>query len=119
MSLTIAQSLHLSVTDITKLPELLEHYQEHHESDGDSLLTFINKHYGGQKEQHKNENNEDHKNLPFHHSHHVCIDLKIDHPEFVVAYQPENNVSEHYFYYEEPHTSVAASNLLQPPKNGC
>ncbi|MGM0479426.1 MAG: hypothetical protein ACQERC_09395 [Bacteroidota bacterium] len=117
--LTVAQALHLSVSDVTKIPELLEHYQEHRENDGDSFLTFINKHYGGQKEQHGTENREDHEDLPFHHSQHVCIDMKIDMPSLIVAFLPENTIPEHYFYYEEPHTSAAASQLLQPPKNNC
>lgn len=115
----LLQSLHVSLEDIVKIPELVEHYQEHKAKSGDDFFAFLNKHYGGQKEQHESENHENHDDLPFHHSQHVCIDLKVDVPLLFVAKQPESEIPEHYFYYEEPQTSAAATNLLQPPKNNC
>jgi hypothetical protein len=113
------QSLHISISDISKIPELMEHFEEHQVNYGDSFLTFINKHYGGKKEQHDSENNDDHENLPFHHTQHVCVDLKMDFPILLVVNESIQVSPKQYFHYEEPHTASSVSNLLDPPKVNC
>jgi len=114
------QSLHLSVEDIIKLPQLIDHFEEHQENYGDDFLSFLNKHYGAQKDKHESEENDGHEELPFHHSQHLCIDLKIDLPEISIL---EKNVlvrnPEHHFRYQPPHADSATYSLFQPPKNNC
>jgi hypothetical protein len=114
------QSLHLSLEDIVKIPELVEHFQEHQEKYGDSYIDFINKHYGAEKNHHNSEDNEDHQDLPFHHSSHFCIDLKVDLPQLkTIAQKFESATLKHYFVYQPPHTASAAHSLFHPPKHNC
>lgn len=114
----LLQSLHVSLEDMVKIPELVEHYQEHKVEHGDDFLSFLNKHYGSQKEDHKSEDSE-HENLPFHHTQHLCIDLKVDIPIVLQLNNIRSDQSQHYFVYNEPITSKAIHSIHQPPKNNC
>ena len=66
--------LYMLGPELTKLPMLLMHYQEHCTDDGPlSFSAFLDLHYserGHDKADHKG-----HENLPFHH-HHGCV---VDH----------------------------------------
>lgn len=114
----LLQSLHVSLEDIVKIPDLVEHYQEHKIEQGDDLLSFLNKHYGSDKEDHKSEDSE-HEDLPFHHTNHNCIDLKVDVPLTFHLKNIRANQSKHYFVYSEPITSRATHSIHQPPKSNC
>lgn len=116
----LIQTLHLSLEDVVKIPELVEHFQEHQKEYGDNFISFLNKHYGSEKAHHETEENEEHQNLPFHHSHHLCVDLKVDTPliGFVNRTIPANQ-PEHFFVYQPPQTAIATHSLFQPPKNNC
>ena len=114
----LLQSLHVSLEDIVKIPELVEHYQEHRIEHGDDFLSFLNKHYGSEKEDHKSEDS-DHEDLPFHHTHHTCIDLKVDSPIAFYLNSLCSVQSKHYFVYQDPITSKATYSIHQPPKHNC
>jgi hypothetical protein len=114
----LLQSVHVGLEDVVKIPDLFEHYQEHKENYGDDLLTFLKKHYGSEKEAHSSEEPEN-QDLPFHHAHHFCIDLKIDIPVVLSMNVIQPDQSKHYFVYHPPHTASATHSLFQPPKNNC
>jgi len=114
----LLQSLHVSLGDVVKIPELVEHYQEHKVENNDSFLSFLNKHYGSEKEGHKSED-PDHQDLPFHHAHHFCVDLKIDIPVIFQLKNVEPVQLKHFFVYTEPTTSKITYSIHQPPKNNC
>lgn len=105
--------------DLTKIPELIEHYQEHQEKYGDDLISFINKHYGGDKHEHESKDRENHQELPFNHSHHICIDMKVDVPVFDLDTHLKSIETKDYFVYQTPYTVSQAYSILQPPKNNC
>ncbi len=113
------QSIHMGADDIAKIPELMEHYQEHQKKYGDDLISFINKHYGEDKDKHESQEKEEHHDLPFHHSHHVCIDMKVDVPTLQIELKEHIENSKDYFVYRAPHTIAGANPILQPPKHSC
>mgnify|MGYP005820859451 CR=1 FL=1 len=114
----LLQSLHVGLEDIVKIPELIEHYQEHKIEHGDDFLSFLNKHYGSEKHDHNSED-PDHENLPFHHTQHLCIDLKVEVPIAFYLNDIHLDQSKHFFVYNEPITSKATCAIHQPPKNNC
>ena len=61
------QSIGFSIADIVKVSDLYKHYQYHQEEYGHDLLTFIDLHYGEQKEAHQ-EDHKGHNDLPCHHT---------------------------------------------------
>lgn len=114
----LLQSLHVSLEDVVKIPDLVEHYQEHKMEYGDDFFSFLNKHYGSEKEDHKSDDS-DHEDLPFHHTQHVCIDLKVDVPIAFHLNDVHSDQSKHYFFYNEPFTHKATHSIHQPPKKNC
>ena len=60
-------SIGLNLVDVVQVDEFYEHYQYHQKELGHNLLTFIDLHYGEQKEAHQ-EDHDGHEKLPFHHS---------------------------------------------------
>lgn len=115
----LMQSIHMGVDDIAKLPELMEHFEEHQEKFGDNLFSFIQKHYGSDKEKHESQERDEHHDLPFHHSHHVCIDMKVDVPVLALEPAPEKTTTKDYFVYRAPCTISRTYSILQPPKHSC
>ena len=114
----LLQSLHLSLEDVVKMPELVEHYQEHKLEYGDNFISFLNKHYGSEKESHKSEDSE-HEDLPFHQHHHFCVDLKVDVPLIFQLNTIESAESKHFFVYTDPNTTKISHSIHQPPKHSC
>jgi hypothetical protein len=47
-SLMLLQSLHISVSDLVQMDELLEHARYHKQQFGDDFISFISKHYGAE-----------------------------------------------------------------------
>ncbi len=116
----LLQSLHLSIEDVVRIPQFVEHFQEHQQNYDDNLLSFINKHYGAKKDSHEEEEHDRHKDLPFHNSHHVCLDLKIDLPQILIVDKSiALKSAKHYFVYQPPHAHSVAYSLFQPPKTNC
>ncbi len=105
--------------DVVKLPKLFEHYQEHQKNYGDNFFSFLNKHYGSEKDNHESKEHDEHHDLPFNHSHHVCIDMKVDIPSLVFDCAINENIAEHFFVYQAPCTNSRTYSILQPPKQSC
>lgn len=117
--LMLMQSIHMGADDIAKIPDLMEHYQEHQNKYGDDLFSFINKHYGADKDKHESQEKEQHHDLPFNHSHHVCIDMKVDIPTVHIELKENITDSKDYFVYRAPFTMTRTYSILQPPKHNC
>lgn len=67
-SLMLLQSLHISVSDLVQMDELLEHARYHKQQFGDDFISFISKHYGAEKQEHDQQHQEErpqHDQLPF------------------------------------------------------
>ncbi|MEX2483880.1 MAG: hypothetical protein WED10_04955 [Brumimicrobium sp.] len=116
--LMLLQSLHISIEDLVKIPEFVEHFQEHQEKYGDDFFSFMHKHYGAEKENHKSEDSE-HEDLPFHQHHHFCVDLKVDIPLLFQLNTLEAIESKHFFVYTDPITTNVSHSIHQPPKHNC
>ncbi len=121
-SLMLLQSLHLGVSDVLQLDELLEHARYHQQEFGDSFLTFLSKHYGDQKKQHQQDPHDgrpDHEQLPFQH-----IPQQISgHLHFYVPGRlgwdslPESPESQfHIFHYLSGSPDVYSGGIFQPPR---
>ncbi len=117
--LLFAQSFSVSLADLFHIPDLVIHYEYHQETFGDDLFSFIEKHYGELKEEHKQEH-EGHDKLPFGHSHScahtalVFLDLQAQHTEskIVPVDQTDSN-----FAYRNSYYFTRISGIFQPPKN--
>ncbi len=122
LSLTVLfQGLHLSLSDVVQLDELLEHARYHEQQFGDDFLTFLSKHYGEQKEDHSRQHSEEkeqHEQLPFQHSPQLCgsytFILKQSVPELDVL--PENREGKAVFYYLPLGSASYESGIFQPPR---
>lgn len=56
--------------ELQKLPEFFEHYEEHAEKYGTSIVEFLDIHYGDEQKQDEAHHDDEHdKNLPFHGQH--------------------------------------------------
>jgi hypothetical protein len=122
-SLLLLQSLHLSVSDLVQLDELLEHAAYHQDEFGDSFLTFLDKHYGSQKEDHERNHQEEkheHEKLPFQqlpnqvlsHTH-----LFIGQRFFWDTPQPRKESQSHQYYYLLQTSGVFSPGVFQPPRH--
>jgi len=59
--------------ELQKLPVLFEHYDEHSEHDGTTILQFLNFHYGSGQEAEEHHHDDEHDSkLPFHGQHQCC-----------------------------------------------
>lgn len=65
LSLTLAGCT-MDLHNLIKIPELIEHYQEHRKRFSDfSFFDFLGLHYGRQASQHDQDEHGKHRNLPF------------------------------------------------------
>lgn len=110
------QSFNFGFNDFQKIPALVNHLS-FHLNDGDSLSSFISKHYGSITQSHEKEHSE-HKELPFKHQHldsHyqlafvLCVH-KYPFEHIECKYNTKN------FNYKEPLTTLVIRNFFQPPK---
>ncbi len=119
--IVLMQSFGISINDMIRLDDLLDHAQYHNEQFGDDLITFLEKHYGELKVTHQKEHQEekpDHERLPFQHQSHTCCSV-----HFVITLQQEDlkiyefqEFKTHKFFYQEPSSSIHLEGLLQPPR---
>ncbi len=59
--------------ELEKLPNLFEHFEEHEQQDGISLLDFLDFHYGSGQQSPAHHHNDEHDDqLPFHGNHQCC-----------------------------------------------
>ena len=117
----LAQSLNIHLTDILGVRDLMEHIEFHQTTYGDSLLSFIAKHYGDKMLEHKgnDENDKEHHKLPFDH-HRASVDqghVFVFSPVFVTfpeSVAPVANKSEYYYY--NLYSFLENSDIFQPPR---
>lgn len=65
LSLTLMGSV-VDLHTLAKMPRLFEHYKEHRKRlPGSSFMDFLELHYGGQANQHDQDERGKHQNLPF------------------------------------------------------
>ena len=121
-TLIFFQTIGIGIGDIMLFGSLIEHAQYHSENYGDNFSDFMAKHYGAQKEEHKNnqsEEEQDHKKLPFQHTscHHILTDgvlisFEIDIAETEII--PQNRS---VFYYQNLYSSLEKRSVFQPPQH--
>lgn len=111
------QSVNMSLTDLFRIPDLVEHYTEH-QAKGDSLLSFISKHYGLEKAAHQSEDSE-HEDLPFHHTVQMSAEVQLL-PELLAEVSPllEDGIY-HCFHYVSPATRLGEHKINHPPQLFC
>ncbi len=121
-SLLLLQSLHLSVTDLVQLDELLEHASYHRQAFGDSFLTFLDKHYGSQKADHEKNHQEeqhDHEQLPFQQVPHQLLGQT----HFLISQrflwntpQEAKETQMHQYHYLLQASGIFSGSVFQPPR---
>ena len=116
------------LSELSKLPQLLEHYRFHHSVAGGglSLAQFLAEHYGSGSKQHfgctfEPRHQQDHQGLPLHGRHscsghgHVAFLLLALPP--VLAGQPAPRIGQAYQPADlSRYQSGPAAALLQPPR---
>lgn len=115
------QGAGLGVDDLLLMGSLIEHAEYHSENHGDDFFTFLNKHYGNQKEQHHQkyeDEQQDHEELPFQHEscNHSIAEVVLVGYQYplekpVIVSSPEVN-----FHYKNLYSSLEKSYIFQPPK---
>lgn len=108
----------MDLHDLSKLPYMLEHYQQHkNKSSAFSVSEFFDLHYGFKAEQHDKQEHEQHKGLPF--KSHDCAGF---HATLVLQkFQPTListscfTIGYSNFYQSTFHSSFIRS-IWQPPK---
>jgi hypothetical protein len=116
------QSFNIHLNDVLELDELVEHYQFHSETYGDSFLVFLSKHYGELKTEHHQKHQEEqqeHEELPFQNA---CTTISL------LVFMEYNN-SEYgsrteiaikrtdSFHYLASYTSLWGDGPFQPPRH--
>ncbi|SDG60974.1 hypothetical protein [Psychroflexus sediminis] len=110
------QSLTISISNFINLPDLVEHYQLHKTKYKNSVIEFLNLHYGSQKKTHEDDH-KDHENLPFQ-------ELQLNTANFFLTPSEYINLGlikpfekiRHNFNYEIDFTFLGETDILQPPK---
>lgn len=103
--------------EIPKIPNLLEHYQEHQRDEDFNLWSFLNFHYGKQaKDTHHQQDSQD-ENLPFKGQ--PCCHGVV---WFVPSFNTYSNdfhlitAPERRFDYQQPLHSEYRHSIFQPPR---
>ena len=120
--LILFQSLNISLGDLARIDEFLEHASFHKQEYGDSLLVFISKHYGELKAEHQEQHQEEqeqHQNLPFqnHSSNQHTVNAFV----LVTPVTPREKIENSRekgadFYYLQKDCQGFQSGVFQPPK---
>ena len=108
-------SIGFNLADVIQVDDLYEHYQYHQKELDHDLLTFLDLHYGEQKESHKKDH-DGHKELPCHHTSISINMLFLDSSELDInrnliyekAGIPDN--------YNSLTSFLFIDEILQPPK---
>lgn len=108
----------LDLHDLTKIPYLVQHYQQHQKkSSGVSFIEFLNLHYGSKAERHDKEEHEKHSGLPF-----KSLDCTSSHITTLVPFfkAPEitsvGSVVSYNNFYQSAFFSDFSQSIWQPPK---
>lgn len=120
--LILFQSLNISLGDLARIDEFLEHANFHEKEYGDSLLVFISKHYGELKAEHQEQHQEEqeqHQKLPFqnqsctHHTVNAFVLVTPVTPREKFEASQEEGAD---FYYPQKDCQGFRSGVFQPPK---
>lgn len=96
------------------MDDFWEHFQEHRIEYGDSLLTFLDLHYGSQQQEHKDEHQE-HQDLPSQ----FTLNIQYTHfsvEHFSFQFYQISEFIQHNFGYQNSFTSLLETDILQPPR---
>jgi hypothetical protein len=120
-SIILLQSIGISINDISKIDDFIEHASFHNEEYGDNIFVFISKHYGDLKTVHEREHHDEkkeHEQLPFHHQSQVsAISLFIlNNPIDSIDVVEFSEFKSHNFVYQEPSSSSIKESPFQPPR---
>lgn len=120
-AILLIQGISINTAELQKIGELLEHAQFHKERYGDNFTSFLDKHYGNQKNQHNKEHQDeknDHEQLPFHHSGPLVMQ-----PVFLVGSAMPNVMNalltesqQANYFYRQLHSSLLIREILHPPR---
>ena len=119
--LVFFQSVGFGMQDVFLLGRLVQHAEYHSENYGDDFFTFVEKHYGSLKVEHKKnhrEENQEHEKLPFQHTscHHVLTDVVLTAFNMSILKVEINVRQSHIFYYQNLYSSLEKLSIFQPPK---
>ncbi len=112
----LGQGAFTYAAELEKMDDLLEHAKFHEEEYGDGFASFMSKHYGNQKEDHKDDHG--HDQLPFQHCGQLLIQsafifakttAELSSP--LVSETQQNN-----YFYQQLYSSQLINVLLQPPR---
>ncbi|MGE0770484.1 MAG: hypothetical protein AB7K37_02145 [Cyclobacteriaceae bacterium] len=104
--------------ELSKLPYLLEHYQQHKDhSKRFSIAEFVSLHYGEQSEQHDKEEHEKHQGLPFKKDdcssiHSTVFFGTVDVPPREITLNPVLHTN----FYQSVFSSDFRQSIWQPPR---
>ncbi|WP_139855681.1 hypothetical protein [Aequorivita sinensis] len=109
------QSVGIGIQDIFLIGKLVQHAEYHSENYGDDFFTFVQKHYGIEKENHQEP---EHEELPFQHisCQHVLTDVVIISLDITLPKVEINIPQSHKFYYQNLYSSLEKISIFQPPK---
>lgn len=110
------QPLSLSISSLISLPDLVEHYQLHKTEFNNSVIEFLDLHYGTEKKVHEDEH-KDHENLPFQQGQFSTSSFYFITSEYykIDMINSEEEI-QHNFNYKFGFTFLSESDILQPPK---
>ncbi|MFD0932888.1 hypothetical protein ACFQ0R_09810 [Psychroflexus salinarum] len=110
------QPLSLGVLSLINLPDLVEHYQLHKTEYNNSVIEFLDLHYGTQKQAHEDEH-KDHENLPFQQNQSISTNFYFVNSGFlnIDLLKPDEEI-QHNFNYKFGFTLLNETDILQPPK---
>ena len=119
--LVLFQSLGLHSSDVTGFDALIKHLNTHEQDLGDNIFTFLDKHYGFQKNKHDNEEDhgsDDHEKLPFKHE--ICKvpgSVHVILPKiFRLEYLRPSSEKETPLFVKSQYSFLKQFEIFQPPR---
>lgn len=109
------QSLTINLSNFTSLPELVEHYKLHKSEYKNSMIEFLDLHYGVKKKDHANEH-KDHDNLPIQQYQYGFINFYFEPIEYFKIDSFYFEKVHHNFNYCKDFNFLSETKILQPPK---
>lgn len=114
------QSMFANINILFEISEVVEDYNLHQTKYGDSLATFISKHFGDLKESHREQHKEEHE----HHNHPIQSELANSVQEVYVLQQYDFSLEgivkiiskTDNFYYKNSFSNFEKQKIFQPPR---
>ena len=111
----LVQSLGFNLHSLVQIDDLWSHYQEHKLEYGDSLISFLDLHYGSQQQEHQDEHPE-HQDLPVQQSFHTHYTYFMVAKDYHLEIIPTAESIQHNFGYSANFKSLLETDILQPPR---